>query len=386
MNIEMIDCQEIVSRVMNILGKNINIMNEKGIIIASGDERRIGTFHEAAKIVVESNSEIIVDNNNMFKGCKKGVNLPIYHDKRILGVIGITGEPADVKGYGIIVKELVELMIQEDERKKTEMFQAKALMNFANELIKEQDKQNLEMLRLRSHLIDFDLKTKRAIIVADICNFSKVIENCSNEQEIMVQQLKQGIIDNVTNILNRQHDLIFNLSEDRFIIFKCFDTDILSFCRKVEESLKANLGLQMYIGIGSSCADIRDYYKSYMLSNRVVNIGRKLDPDKLIYSSEDYRIQLLLQSVKEEQKEEYTEYFYKLFNNKSDKHIKELLDTARTYFEKGMNIKATAEAMFVHRNTVLYRINKLKEQYGQDITEPYTCMLLYIGMNLTDLG
>ena len=385
MNIEMIDCQEIVNRVMNILGKNINIMNEKGIIIASGDMLRIGTFHEAAKIVVESNREIIVDTNNMFKGCKKGVNLPIYHDNRILGVIGITGEPAEVKGYGIIVKELVELMIQEDKRKKTEMFQEKALMNYANELIKEQDKQNLEMLRLRSHLIDFDLKTKRAIIVADICNFSKVIENCSNDQEIMVQQLKQGIIDNVSNILNRQHDLIFNLSEDRFIIFKYFDTGILSFCQKVEESLKANLGLQMYIGIGSPCGDICDYYNSYMLANRVVNIGRKLDPQRLIYSSGDYRIQLLLQSVKEDQKKEYTEYFYKLFNNKSDKHIKELLDTARIYFEKRMNIKATAEAMFIHRNTVLYRINKLKEQYGQDITEPYTCMLLYIGINLMDL-
>ncbi len=385
MNIDMIDCQEIVNRVMNILGKNINIMNDKGIIIASGDEHRIGTFHEAAKIVVESNSEIIVDNNNMFRGCKKGVNLPIYHDKRILGVIGITGDPAEVKGYGIIVKELVELMIQEDERKKTEMFQAKALMNFANELIKEQDMQSLEMLRLRSHLIDFDLKTKRTIIVADICNFSNAIENCSNDKEIMVQQLKQGIIDSVANILDRHHDLIFNLSEDRFIIFKCLDTDILSFCRKVEESLKANLGLQMYIGIGSPCCEIQDYYKSYMLANRVVNIGRKLDSKKLIYSSEDYRIQLLLQSVKEEQKKQYIEYFYMLFNNKHEKHAKELLDTARIYFEKGMNIKTTAEAMFIHRNTVLYRINKLKEQYGQDITDPYTCMLLYIGINLMNL-
>lgn len=386
MNIEMIECQKIVNRVMNILGKNINIMNEKGIIIASGDRRRIGTFHEAAKIAVESKREIIVDNDNMFKGCRKGVNLPIYNENRILGVIGITGEPSEIKGYGIIVKELVELMIQEDERRKTEMFQAKALMNFANELIKEQDKQNLEMLSLRSRLIDFDLRIKRTIIVADICNFSKAVEGCGNDQEITVQKLKQGIIDSISSILNLKNDLIFNLSEDRFIIFKCFDGDVSLFCQSVEKTLKGNLGLQMYIGIGSLCNDIEDYYKSYMLANRVVNIGRKIDPKKLIYNADDYKLQLLLQSISEERKKEYMDSFGELLINKSKNNVSEMLNTARVYFEKGMNVKATAESMFIHRNTVLYRINKFKQQYGLDITDPYICMLLYIGVNLKYMG
>lgn len=44
------DYQKIVNRLMNILGKNINIMDTKGVIIASGDSTRIGSFHEGAKL------------------------------------------------------------------------------------------------------------------------------------------------------------------------------------------------------------------------------------------------------------------------------------------------------------------------------------------------
>ncbi|MGE5632856.1 MAG: CdaR family transcriptional regulator [Caulobacteraceae bacterium] len=385
MNIEIIDCGKIVNRVMNILGKNINIMNEKGIIIASGDKRRIGTFHEAAKLVVESNREVIVDNDIKFRGCKKGVNLPIYHSNHILGVIGITGEPSEIKGYGIIVKELVELMIQEEERKKNEMFQAKAMMNFANELIKEQDKQNLELLKLRTHLIGFDIKVKRVIIVADICNFSKAIENGHNDQEIMVQQLKQKITDNITRLLNMEYDLVFNLYEDRFIIYKHLDGEISDFCRRTEDLLKSELGLQMYMGIGSLCSGIGDYYKSYELANRLVNIGRKTDPQKLIYNAENYKVQLLLQSIKRDDKEQYMSSLGEILSSRASGNSRELLDTAKIYFEKGMSIKDTAEALFLHRNTILYRINRLKEQYGLDITDPYTCMLLYLGIIIMNM-
>ena len=120
MSLETYDAQKIVDRLMNILGKNINLINTEGIIIASGDKNRINTFHAAALTASIQRQNIIVDNANIesFEGSKPGVNIPIYNNNEVLGVVGITGEPVEVQGYGLVVKELVELMIQEEERKK----------------------------------------------------------------------------------------------------------------------------------------------------------------------------------------------------------------------------------------------------------------------------
>ncbi|MCP1187931.1 sugar diacid recognition domain-containing protein [Priestia flexa] len=46
--------QEIVNRTTNIIHRNINVMNEKGVIIGSGDHHRIDSIHEGAVRVIET--------------------------------------------------------------------------------------------------------------------------------------------------------------------------------------------------------------------------------------------------------------------------------------------------------------------------------------------
>ncbi|WDC84781.1 sugar diacid recognition domain-containing protein [Caloramator sp. mosi_1] len=67
------DYQKIVNRLMSILGKNINIMDVDGVIIASGDENRIGTLHEGAKEAANRKEEVIIDddNKNLYRGSKR---------------------------------------------------------------------------------------------------------------------------------------------------------------------------------------------------------------------------------------------------------------------------------------------------------------------------
>ena len=78
------DYQKIVDRLMSILGKNINIMNTEGIIIASGDASRIGSFHEGAKIAASEKADIIINEEDIshYKGVKKGINIPFFTKPR----------------------------------------------------------------------------------------------------------------------------------------------------------------------------------------------------------------------------------------------------------------------------------------------------------------
>ncbi len=386
MTIETIETQKIVNRLMNILGKNINIMNKDGIIIASGDKGRIGNFHGAAKDAALQKSEIIVneDNRTQYEGSKSGVNIPIYYKGEVLGVVGITGEPAEVKGYGLIVKELVELMIQEEERRNFELFQSRAVKNFAKELIKYHGEEDFKVLSSRAKLIQFDDNIPRAIIAVNICNFAYIADSYCEDSEIMIQKLKQQIINLINNISNPNLDIVVNIVDDHFIIFKSNYEDLALYCNKIEEVLYKKLGIKVYLGIGGICSRLEDYHSAYLLASDTVNIGRKLHPDKLIYFSYDYKLQLLLYNINQEKKQQFLSSFGTLFYKEKDESIKELLKTVKTYFENKMSIKDTAAALYVHRNTILYRINKFQECFNIDITDPYQCMMVYIALNLLE--
>ena len=103
--------QRIVLEMMNVIPYNINVMDEKGIIIGSGDIDRIGNIHEGAKRAIDSKHiiEIYEDNEKM----KPGVNEPIIFNNEIIGVIGITGQPDEVIRFSKLVRVTAVLLIEQ---------------------------------------------------------------------------------------------------------------------------------------------------------------------------------------------------------------------------------------------------------------------------------
>ncbi|SHH68085.1 carbohydrate diacid regulator [Clostridium grantii DSM 8605] len=417
------DVQKIVNRVVSILGKNINIMDQNGIIIGSGDELRVNDYHEAAKISAQEKREIIVteENKNLYKGSQPGVNIPIYHNNQVQGVVGITGEKAETQGYGQLVKELVELMISEIEQKKTEQFKVRAMEEFAKELIKENSEEDVEILKWRAQLVGFDLKQERRVILCDIINFKEAIEDLKSKDslesldsfkidikeeqkktlvmpqdtlEIKIQKLKQKVIELIQSLSNRKFDLVFNLYQDRFVILTSSKENPLEYCERIRNKVMKNTKLDLVMGIGDKCSHINEYNKSFNLGISLLRVGTGTDYflesslklDKKIFGYNDYSMYLLYENIAKTTKDiylkEYRKLFYDMTNNTS---IKELLATVKVYFLNDMSIKITSDKMFIHRNTIIYRFKKLKDNYDIDVTNSYECMKLYTGIIIYEL-
>jgi carbohydrate diacid regulator len=103
-----------VKRLGEHLDYNINIMDRDGVIIASKDPSRIGTFHDAAQRIVATGAaeERVEASPFLPAGVKPGVNLPIVFKGEILGVVGVTGDPCEVASIAYAVKTSVESMIE----------------------------------------------------------------------------------------------------------------------------------------------------------------------------------------------------------------------------------------------------------------------------------
>ena len=107
---------DLIREISSVIDYDINIMDENGIIMASTDPLRPGQFHEGAHLVIKENlRELPVYYDDEYAGCKKGINLPLFSDDNIIGVVGITGEVSETSRYARIIKKVTEILVKDFE-------------------------------------------------------------------------------------------------------------------------------------------------------------------------------------------------------------------------------------------------------------------------------
>ena len=107
--------QQIVDTVKEFCGYDINFINEKGMILASTDTLRIGTFHEGGMAALKNGESLEVFQDDAFHGTQKGVNIPVLQDGKPSAVIGISGNPDEVRSYARLAERITRLILREQE-------------------------------------------------------------------------------------------------------------------------------------------------------------------------------------------------------------------------------------------------------------------------------
>ena len=106
---------EIIEMVSSFLPeRTVNIMDTSGIIISSTEKDRIGTFHKGAEIAAATGKTVNITEETVgnYPGAKKGTNVPLFVNGKIIGVIGIFGNPEEIKTIVSFVELYVEKYYQ----------------------------------------------------------------------------------------------------------------------------------------------------------------------------------------------------------------------------------------------------------------------------------
>lgn len=104
---------QVVEQTILRLQRNINVIQTNGMILASGDQIRVDSIHEGAIIVADTKEPLIIteENNHLYPKTKPGINLPIFFQNEVVGVIGITGDPTEMKEIAPLVQLTTEMMV-----------------------------------------------------------------------------------------------------------------------------------------------------------------------------------------------------------------------------------------------------------------------------------
>lgn len=105
--------QRIVDQVATTLEQNLNLMDTQGVIVASRDESRLGTVHPGARRVARTGEPVVIHPGEEPPGTRAGINLPLTSGDRILGVVGVTGDPREIGPIAQVVQLATQLLVEQ---------------------------------------------------------------------------------------------------------------------------------------------------------------------------------------------------------------------------------------------------------------------------------
>ena len=128
-----------------------------------------------------------------------------------------------------------------------------------------------------------------------------------------------------------------------------------------------NLKLKTTIGIGTVVSHIRDLARAYKEAGVAIDVGKVFDTEKTIITYENLGIGRLIYQLPTVMCDMFLQEVFK--KNPIDALDQETLFTINKFFENNLNVSETARKLFVHRNTLVYRLEKIKKLTGLDLRE-----------------
>ena len=135
----------------------------------------------------------------------------------------------------------------------------------------------------------------------------------------------------------------------------------------IEEALRAGGEPTVVVGIGTVATHLRDLAKSYKEAQIAIEVGKVFDTEKYVINYENLGIGRLIYQLPTTLCEMFLQEVFK--KNPIDALDKETLFTIHKFFENNLNVSETARKLFVHRNTLVYRLEKIKKLTGLDLRE-----------------
>lgn len=143
------------------------------------------------------------------------------------------------------------------------------------------------------------------------------------------------------------------------------EDELRQFACALQETLLSEIALPITIGIGEIARGVGELHESYRQARRAIEIGRIYAPERTIHV---YR-SMMLERFLSDLSPEVAEHYHSLLFNRSTARLfsEEMLYTIEMFFKKDLNLSDTARQLYIHRNTLVYRLDKVQRQVGLDL-------------------
>ncbi|NLL37169.1 MAG: hypothetical protein GX256_06570, partial [Fretibacterium sp.] len=352
---------------------NVNIMDEQAIIIASGNKERLGQFHVGAQKVIATGrgNEISPAQAKTLDNVKPGISLPIILKDRVIGVVGMTGDPGEVRVFGELVKHATELMLEQSCISEELFLEERARKSFLLNLLLKEDPGEEGNIALRARFFDFSLERPYSLFAVEISEPSPGNSGNIINHERLMEYLCEQFNDKLS-FYGRAAACTVN---NRIAVLVPLKENLSQTAEKdsVENILEVMGQILSFLpqgtartGFGGVCHLWKDIHRFFSNATCALDLGERHNPGRDVYFFEDYLCEDILAHIPAERRSGFCKNILGSLPDKKTEQREALVSTLQTYLNSGMNAKSAAQVLHIHPNTLTFRLAKIKQATGLD--------------------
>ena len=329
--------QSTIDGLKNIIRRELSVAEREGKIVATTEESMVNTVIENADIFIQSPAENqLVQGYQYFKVFDNGS--PEY-------IVMIKGEDEEAYRIGKITAfQIQNLLVAYKERFDGD--------NFIKNLL-------LDNLLL----VDIYSRAKKLRIENNVPRVVFLIET-EIDKEFNVVEIVRSIFP------TKQKDFVTAVDEKSIILVKELKEkdskeEIDQISKHIYDTLSAEAMTSVYVAIGTVVNDLKNVSASYKEAKLALEVGKIFEENKKIVNYEQLGIGRLIYQLPAP--------LCKMFINEvlhglsMDQFDEETLTTVNKFFENNLNVSETSRQLYIHRNTLVYRLDKLQKMTGLDL-------------------
>ncbi|MEG0693526.1 MAG: sugar diacid recognition domain-containing protein, partial [Oscillospiraceae bacterium] len=312
--------------------------------------------------------ELVIQGEHEYIGSKAGINLPVVIQDEIVGVVGVTGPYLQVVKYGQIIKKMTEILLRDHSYREQKELDDNIRSRFINEWLCVDIRNINPALATRGLSLGIDITIERRIMVMTVF--------ASDESDIMKTQ---KIFDHAGKIISRI------MSEDKNNVVLKSTTNIIcavsanndrgmrQLANRIKNEVEKSNNVKLAIGIDSQINHYTFIHTAYLKATKALQACLRTQ-EKEIRFYDNINMEIFSSEIPEMVKEEYIR---KIFKGYTAMEIAQWIIILETFYKEEGSITATAQKLFIHKNTLQYKLKKLYEQTGYDPRSIHYSSLYY---------
>ena len=331
--------QTVIRQMHEAIDRVIGVIDDTGAVVACSELSKIGAFHKKAREEMSYTTETLRLDGYTYRHVGSGVK-PEF-------MVFVEGVDTTAEKYAL----MLSISLQNIKTLYDEKF----------------DKNSF----IKNIIMD-------NILPGDIYAKSKELQFDGNEQRVVLlirfySRTDMLPVDIIQNIFpDKTKDYVIGTTEQDIVVVRELDDDTTSqdlelVAQDVSDTLSTEFYSKVGIGIGTIVKSIKDLARSYREAQIAVEVGKVFESEKEIISYENLGIGRLIYQLPTTLCEMFLSEVFK--HGSLETLDKETLQTIQVFFDNNLNVSETSRKLFVHRNTLVYRLEKIRKLTGLDLRE-----------------
>ena len=331
--------QSVIHQMKDAVGRMIGIIDKNDIVVACSDLQHIGEVRQGIREELSFKPEGLVSGGATYRGVPGASKLDL--------IVFVEGtDKCSEQAAAILAISIGNMKNLYDQKYDKGSF----IKNVMLDNILPSD------IYVKSKELRFNTEEKRVVFILKF----------HSKPDQFPFEVVQGMFP------DKAHDYVINIGEQDVVLVKelsdgADQESVEQLALSTIKTLNAESFTNVTVGISSIVNNIKDLARAYKEARIALEVGKVFDTDRNPISYENLGIGRLIYQLPTTLCDIFLQEVFR--KGSLDSLDQETLDTVKAFFENNLNVSETSRKLFVHRNTLVYRLEKIRKLTGLDLRE-----------------